>query len=926
VRKTKSSIHGGIQAALLCAVFGTSCGGDSPEALTAAGKKSIASGQYSAAVVQFKSALEKDPKSTETRFLLGQTLLESGDPKAASDNLSKAYEQGYEPEKVLPLLAQSLFLTGEFKKLVSTFGSRTLKDPAAEASLKSVVAEAWAALGDAAKSDVALKAALAAAPDYAPARLLQARLVAAQGDPVRALALADGILSSSPKFYEAWMFKSELQVQSGDVKGADESCQKVLELQPTYDPAFSALISRNLIRGDLAAAEVLLAKMKTVLPGRPATSLAEAQVAYSKREFLKARDLAQQLLRIAPEHIAVLQLSGAIEAQIGSPVVAETQFAKALQLNPALLSTRLNLGQVYLRLGQPAKVLEVVQPLLGAKSESAQAHALAAEAHLRLGNAAAAEAEFKRAAALDPADSRPAVSLALTRLSRGDAAAGLAELQSLSAKSKDLYPDLAMVSARIKRGEGGAALAAIEAMDRKRPNEAAVSELRGRVLLEQQKSKEAREAFVQALKLDPSMYSATAQLAALDIREGQPEQARQRYESSIKSDPANFYPRLALAALQRRTGATRETVEATLNSAISASPNAAAPRLMLIDFMLKERRFKDAMAQAGNATAALPNDTAVLDAAGRTAMLSGNVEQAANTFRRLSNLVPTSAVPWLRLADLYKSEGRRDAAETALKKAIELEPLNAVARQNLLELLVNAKRESEAIEIGRARQRQQPGDPSGYLFEAVTMVRMKNTDAAVAVMRKGLKAVPDGTELAPVLYTMLVNAGRDAEAERFATEWIKEHPDDVGFDYHVSTAQLKRGEFSKAEVRLARILAKRPDNALALNNMAWILVQTGRPGALPLARRAVESMPDDPVSLDTLAAALAAEKQYARALEVQRHAIESAPADNSLRLSLARIAIQAGDKTLARKELEALQGLGATFPQQAEVVKLQKSL
>jgi putative PEP-CTERM system TPR-repeat lipoprotein len=902
------------------------CSGDSKEALIAAGKKSVADGQAQAAVVQFKSALEKDPNSTEIRYLLGQTLLQAGDAKAASVELTKAFEQGYDRNKVLPSLAQALLLTGDAKKLVTSLGGQTLTDPTSEASLKSTLAEAWAVLGDASKSDAALKVALAAAPDYGPARLRVAALTVARGDFAQALSLVNSILATLPRFHEAWMLKGEIQTQMGDRRGADQSYRKVLEFQPSYYPAYSALISAQLIAGDVAAADDLLTKMKAAVPGQPATTLAEAQVAYAKKDLPKSRDLVQQLLRIAPDNVAVLQLSGAVEAQIGSPVVAETQFSKALQLNPELLSTRLNLGQVYLRLGQPAKVLDVVQPLLSGKGENAQAHAIAAEAQLRLGNPAAAESEFKRAAAIDPGDDRLAVSLAVARLSRGDAAAGLAELQSLSKKTRDLYADLALVSARLKRGEIDEALAAIAAMDRKRPNEPAVAELRGRVLLAQQKPKEARQAFEQALKLDPSMYSATAFIASLDIREGQPELARQRYEAAIKSDPANFYPRLALAALQRRMGSPREAVEATLNAAVAASPNAATPRLMLIDLLLKERLFKEAMAQAGGAVTALPNDTAVLDAAGRAAMLAGNVEQAANTFRRLSNLMPTSAVPWLRLAELYKSQGRRDAAETALRKAIELEPLNAGARQALLELLVNSKRETEAMEIGRARQRQQPSDASGYLFEAVTLVRLKKVDAAIEVMRKGLKVVADGTQMAPVMYSMLSNAGRDADAERFAADWLKEHPDDVGFDYYVSAAEIKRSEYAKAEVRLVRVLSKRPDNALALNDMAWILVQTGRPGALPLARRAVEARPDDPPSLDTLAAALAADRQYAKALEVQRRAVDGAPTDNNYKLGLARIAILAGDKALARKELDALQGLGGAFSGQAEVVKLKRSL
>ena len=46
------------------------------------------------------------------------------------------------------------------------------------------------------------------------------------------------------------------------------------------------------------------------------------------------------------------------------------------------------------------------------------------------------------------------------------------------------------------------------------------------------------------------------------------------------------------------------------------------------------------------------------------------------------------------------------------------------------------------------------------------------------------------------------------------------------------------------------------------------------------------------------------------------------PGDNVLRLGLGRLAVQGGDKTLARTELQRLHALGPSFAGQAEVTKL----
>ena len=130
-----------------------------------------------------------------------------------------------------------------------------------------------------------------------------------------------------------------------------------------------------------------------------------------------------------------------------------------------------------------------------------------------------------------------------------------------------------------------------------------------------------------------------------------------------------------------------------------------------------------------------------------------------------------------------------------------------------------------------------------------------------------------------------------------------------------------------AEARLRRVVAMYPTNTLALNNLAWVMVQNGQAkGALPYVQRAIQLAPEAAALLDTLATALAADKQIAQALDVQKRAVEMVPGDNVLRLGLGRLAVQAGDKTLARTELQRLQALGPSFGGQAEVTKLLQGL
>jgi NitT/TauT family transport system ATP-binding protein len=168
--------------------------------------------------------------------------------------------------------------------------------------------------------------------------------------------------------------------------------------------------------------------------------------------------------------------------------------------------------------------------------------------------------------------------------------------------------------------------------------------------------------------------------------------------------------------------------------------------------------------------------------------------------------------------------------------------------------------------------------------------------------------------------------GKTGEADRFAAEWEKSRPRDAAFLYYRADLALAQKDYPLAEARYRAVLGVQPANPLALNNVAWLMVQQKKPGALEQATKAAQILPNQPAVLDTLALAQAFENKIKEAVETQRKAVALAPKDNSLRLNLARLLVQAGDKQAARDELKALEKLGAQFPQQQQVEELLKSV
>jgi len=136
------------------------CGNETPEKLLASAKDYLAKNEPKTAVIQLKTALQRNPKLPEARFLLGKALLANDDAVAATVDLTKARDLKYPADEVVPLLAKALVMQGEHKKLTEGYGELVLASPQANADLKTSLATAYAAQGKPEKARSELVAAL----------------------------------------------------------------------------------------------------------------------------------------------------------------------------------------------------------------------------------------------------------------------------------------------------------------------------------------------------------------------------------------------------------------------------------------------------------------------------------------------------------------------------------------------------------------------------------------------------------------------------------------------------------------------------------------------------------------------------------------------------------------------------------------------
>lgn len=913
-------------ATLAMALLVSACGSDSPDALLASAQDYLSRNDAPAAIIQLKNVLKDRPDSAKARLLLGQALQATGDIAGAETEFRKAQDLGAASDEVVPQLAQALLLGKQFGKITTDYALLQLASAPAQASLKTTVAIAWLRQGQEDKFRASIDEALKAKADHVPALIELVRASAQRGNIDEALAGLDKIPRQSSGADEAHKLRGDLLLYGKrDMDAAMVAYRDALQVNPSYLEGQAAVVQLLLLQGKTEAAAEALQGLAKEAPGKPQTLYLQAMLAYAKNDLKAAQEHAQKLVTLTPENFRALELAGMTELRLGANVQAEALLAKALQLEAGLPMARRGLVTAYVRQGRLDKAMSALPVDVERNDRDPGMMALAGQVYMLHGDVDRAQRYFARASSLDPKDPAKRTSLAVSRLASGQGDAALGELQSIAASDDGVVADMALINALLQERKVDQALKAIDALEKKRPADVMPVFLRGRALLLKRDAVGARKAMERVLEIDPNYFPAVGVLAVLDNADKRPDDARARLEAAIKRQPGNVQAHLALVELRQANGADKTELATLLRKVVEAAPSSPLPRLLLAEHHLRHSEPKDALVVAQQAVSALPDNVQLLDVLGRAQSANGEHNQAQASFNRMAALQPQSSLPFLRMASANLIAGDRDAASQNLRKALEIEPKSLEAQQGQVSLAMAAQKPGDALAISRAVQKQRPKEQVGYMLEGEIHAAGKAWDKAADAFRAGLKQVAS-PELAVRLHDVLLSAAKKPEADRWAAEWSRTQPKDAAFPFYLGNRALTLNELPESLRQFERVVAIQPDNAAALNNLAWLKGQLGRDGALADAERANALAPNQPAFMDTWAMLLSSANQHERALEMQKKVVQLQPQVLEFKLNLAKIQIKAGNKDAARALLDELSAAGDRFSAQAEVDRLKKTL
>ncbi len=339
-----------------------------------------------------------------------------------------------------------------------------------------------------------------------------------------------------------------------------------------------------------------------------------------------------------------------------------------------------------------------------------------------------------------------------------------------------------------------------------------------------------------------------------------------------------------------RTG--RSEGEPLLAAALRADPGLAMAHEALGRLKYWHGRRPAAVASLGRAIGIAPSSFSAWFWLGLASPRTSATKEAA--LRRAVELAPASAIARERLAEHLRERGRNlDEAVALARSAVALEPGVWDHRLTLEAALVAAGHNDEAAEIGAALEREALSDPGLLWWLALAYQRTGRSAKADPLLAQALERHPDDPFVLRARAMYLSDEKRYDEAERLFRAALQARPSSSDLMNSLGYMNAERGvKLEEALKLIDEALKASPTNPYYLDSRGWALFRLGRmEEAARCLERSLEGE-EHPVSLEHLGDVLQSLGRTSEAQDAWRRAMEHDDAKDDLRARV-RIKLEA---------------------------------
>ena len=890
------------------------------------GATKLALGQFAQAESILGKYLAHVPADQRGSRLIASAALQQHAPSRAIDYLKPQADSSTADPATLSLLGNAYMADGKPELALEQFEKAATLDPGNQTIRARVaISEIDSGRGQQGLAELEQVFASESGPTIAGPALVLTDLRAGRVQKAAEVAGSLIKLDANNSLYQTLL--GFVHVAQRDYAGAETAFRAALTLSPDFAPATRDLAKLYLATGRTDDAKKVYADLLSKKPDDGAALLGLADIAVSEKKWLEAIDYINRARTAAPNDPA-----------------AGIKLVNVYEMRQDWNNARIVAGQLIAQYPRDANV-EIAQATAflgsndtkGAISSYRRAHEIAPDSIPILARYVAlltstkefreARTVLEEALARDPRNTPLKGDLIRVEADIDGLDAALAKARAFTKEDPEnnVY-DLVSAELYERAGRLRDAVALLEAAIAARPTDDGLAITLSRLYSGTSETTKAEAVLTHRLAAEPKSLAVQAALARLYLTTGQTEDAKKDYEELLSRSPTNVTALLGLAEIavaQKKWPAATDYI----TRARTAAPNDPAAGLLLVNMYGLQQDWKNATSATAELVAQFPANVEVLDAQGRVQIAAGDKAGALSTYKRAHELAPSSGPVLSRYLALLKAAKNFPEERTVLQAALDRDPQNASLKGDL----IRVEAEIGGLEAGLAKARRFANDdPGNSLYDVVSAELYENAGRkreAITLADQVAAAQPSDDTLTLALFHLYSRADDLAKAEGVLTARLKADSKDFVIRSILAGFYLEQSKYDPAIAEYTRLVAERPADPGALNNLAWLYQRQGDlRKARELAERAFAAAPAAAQIDDTLGWILLAQGEADRAMTYLTAANSAAPRNPDIQYHLAVALQRVGRPADAQAMLETLLGSGVSFTDKDEAEKLLREL
>jgi tetratricopeptide (TPR) repeat protein len=702
--------------------------------------------------------------------------------------------------------------------------------------------------------------------------LRSAQKYAREGRPREAAIQYLNVINMDPRFTQAHYELARVALMAGDSDTAFFEFEQTIEQDPQNLDAQVQYGNLLLSRGDIQEAKKKADLVLDQQPDNLDAIILNAQVLAYQGDLPGAEKQLNRARELSPKRVEPLLVLGNLRVQANRDSDGEQLFKQALELDPKNLDALLALGRLY---QQTSRYKE-------------------------------AEEYFRKATEIAPADASPRVSLMVLYLVQGrnSDAKQVAETTMHDLSDNPVAYRL-LADYYIGVNDPANAIKEMAVLLKKYPRDWQLKRDYVQQLILADRLDEASDLTDELLRIQANNVQTLVQQGQILLKRGKPEQAVVPLKNALRINSNNYTAHvmtgLAFSSLGDMEGAERE-----FRAAISLQPRRAQAQILLTDLAARKGDTKLLAQMAQRMMQNYPNSAVGFITQGTLDYAAGDIPSADANFRKAIAAEPNNPLPYSKLAELRMVKKDYAEADNLIEQALAKDPAYVPAVRLLVALYGLDKRTDKIIARVSEQIAKVPQISDYYSILGDVQLHQNKFQDSVQSLTKAIELDKKNQEAWELLGKAHAAAGSMPEAISTYEQWSKSDPYQA--KSHILLGQIFEGqkEWEKAQVQYRQALDISPDNGIAANNLAFLMLEHNGDiqTALGLAVKARRAMPDNPTVLDTVGWAYYYNGDYRTASKILTTAITLNPNSASAHYHLGRSLQRLRDWTTAKAHYE----------------------